>query len=71
MSFRLFLERKTGKEIHEPSKLESLEKFLANNFALSGTEDNTSRPMNRGGIVDLPLLGTILAFRQKSAISWK
>ena len=31
-----------------------LEKFLANNFALSDTEDNTSWPLKRGGIADLP-----------------
>ena len=53
-SFRLVLEGKTGKEIPESSRLEFLEKFLANNFALSHPEDNTSGPLNRGGIVDLP-----------------
>ena len=34
-SFRLVLEGKIGKEIPESSRLEFLEKFLANNFALS------------------------------------
>ena len=34
-SFRLVLDRKTGKEIPESSRLEFLEKFLANNFALT------------------------------------
>ena len=34
-SFRLVLEGKTGKEIPESSRLEFLEKFLANNFVLS------------------------------------
>ena len=53
-SFKLVLEGKTGKEIPESSRLEFLEKFLANNFALSNTEDNTSGPLNRGGIADLP-----------------
>ena len=43
-SFRLVLEWKAGKEISESSKLELLEKFLANNFALSDMEDNTSGP---------------------------
>ena len=43
-----------------------LEKFLGNNFALSDAEDNTSGPLNRGGIADLPLLKTLLAIRQKS-----
>ena len=65
-SFRLVLEGKTGKEIHESSRLEFLEKFSANNFALSDAEDNTSGPLNRGGIADLPLLRTLLAIRQKS-----
>ena len=65
-SFRLVLEEKTGKEIPESSRFESLEKLLANNFALSDTEDNTPKSLNRGGIADLPLLRTLLAFHQKS-----
>ena len=65
-SFRLVLEGKTGKEIPESSRFEFLEKFLANNFALSDAEDNTSGPLNRGGTADLPLLRTLLAIRQKS-----
>ena len=65
-NFKLVLEGKTGKEIHESSRLEFLEKFSANNFALSDAEDNTSGPLNRGGIADLPLLRTLLAIRQKS-----
>ena len=60
------LERKTAKEILESSRLEFLKKFSANNFALSDAEDNTSGPLNRGGIADLPLLRTLLAIRQKS-----
>ena len=52
-SFRLVLEGKTGKEIPESSRLEPLEKFLANNFALSDVEDNTSSLLNREGIADL------------------
>ena len=65
-SFRLLLEEKTGKEIPESLRLEFLEKFSANNFALSDAEDNTSGPLNRGGIADLPLLRTLLAILQKS-----
>ena len=65
-SFRLVLERKTGKEIPEASRLEFLEKFSANEFSLSDTEDNTSRPLSRGGIADLPFLRTLLAIRRKS-----
>ena len=57
-SFRLVLEGKTGKEIPESSGLEFLEKFLANNFAISDAEDNSFGPLNRGGIADLPLLRT-------------
>ena len=60
------LEGKICKEIPESSRLVLLEKFLANNFALSDAEDKTSGPLNRGGIADLPLLRTLLAIRQKS-----
>ena len=42
-SFRLVLEKKTGKGIPESSRLEFLEMLFANNFALSGTEGNASR----------------------------
>ena len=65
-SSRLVLEGKAGEKIPESSRLEFLKKFLGNNFALSEAEDNTSRLLNRGGIIDLPLLRTLLAIRQKS-----
>ena len=65
-SFGLVLEGKTGKEIPESLRLEFLEKFLANNFALSDADDNTSRPLNGGGIVNLPLSRTLLAIGQNS-----
>ena len=58
-NFRLVLEGKPGKEIPESARLEFLEKFLGNNFALSEGEDNTWL-LNRGGIADLPLLRTLL-----------
>ena len=45
-SFRLVLERKTGKEIPESLRLEFLEKFSANNLSLSDAEDNTFREPN-------------------------
>ena len=64
--FRLVLEGKTGKEMLESSRLEFLEKFLGNNFALLDAEYNTSGPLNRGGIADIPLLRTLLAICQKS-----
>ena len=65
-SFRLTLKGKTGKGIPKSSRLELLEKFSANNFALSDAEDNTSGPLNRGGIADSPFLRTLLAIHQKS-----
>ena len=57
-SCKLVLKGKTDNEIPEPLRL--------NNFALSDAEDNTSRPLKRGGIADLPLLRTLLAIHQKS-----
>ena len=42
-SLRLVLEKKTGKGIPELSRLEFLEKFSANNCALSDAKDNTFR----------------------------
>ena len=66
MQFQISSRSKLGKEIPESSRLEFLERFSANNFALSNAEDNTSGPLNRGGIADLPLLRTLLAIRQKS-----
>ena len=64
--FRLVLEGKTGNEVPESSRLEFLENFSAKNFALLDADDNTSAPLNRGGIADLPLLRTLLAICQKS-----
>ena len=60
-NFRLVLEWKTRKEIPESSRLEFLEKFPANSFALPDAEDNTSGPLNRGGVADLVLLRPLLA----------
>ena len=64
ISLRLIVEGKKGKEIPRSSRLQFLEKFLANNFALSDAED--SNLFNKGGIVDLPLLRTLLAIYHKS-----
>ena len=64
-NFKLVLDGKTGKDIPESSRSEVLEKFSANNFALSDAEDNTSGLLNRG-IADLPLLRTLLEICQKS-----
>ena len=38
-SFKLVLEKKKGKKIPEPSRLEFLEKFIVDNFALPDTEN--------------------------------
>ena len=65
-SFKLVLEGKTDKEIPESSRLEIIEKFSENNFALSDAEDNTSGLLNTRGIEDLSLLRTLLAICQKS-----
>ena len=65
-SFQLVLEGKTGNEIPESSRLEFLEKFSANNFALSDAEEITSGLSNRGSIADFPLLRTLLAIRKVS-----
>ena len=64
-SFKLVVEGKTGKNIPESSRLEFLEKLSAKNFCVSDGKDNTTGPLNRGGIADLPLLTTLLAIRQK------
>ena len=66
MQLQISSRREKYKEIPKTSRLEFLEKCLAHNFTLSDTEYNTSRPLNRGGIADLPLLRTLLAIRQKS-----
>ena len=58
--------RKVGKEMPESSNSNFLEKLLANSFALSDTEDNTFRLLNKGGIADFSLLRTLLAIHQKS-----
>ena len=44
-SFRLVLEGKKSKEMRESSKLEFLDQFSANNFALSDAEDNTPQAL--------------------------
>ena len=60
-SFRLVLEEKAGKGIPGSSRLQLPDKLLANNFALADADNNNYKPLNRGGIVDLPLLRTLLA----------
>ena len=67
-SFGLALKGKTVKEIPKSSRLEFLEKFFGNNFALLEAEDNTSGLLNRGVIADLPLLRALLTIHQKSQV---
>ena len=59
-SFRLALEWKIGKEIPDSLKLEFLEKFSGNNFALSDVGEHFQ------GIADSPLLRTLLTIHQTS-----
>ena len=66
IQFKISYRRETGKEILDSWRLEFFKKFLTNNFALSGAEDNTSGLLNRGGMADLPSLRTLLAICQKS-----
>ena len=65
-SFTLVLEGKTGKEMPDSSILEFVERFLANNFALSSAKGNFSGSSNRKGTAELPFLRPLLAIRQKS-----
>ena len=67
MQFQISSREKTCKEIPESSRWEFLEKFSANNFALSDAEEKNSWPLNRGSVADLPLLRRLLAFLQNSA----
>ena len=65
-SLTLNLEEKTGKKIPDSSRYEFLERFSANNFALSDAEDSTSGLLNRGGIADLSLLRALLTIHKTS-----
>ena len=49
-NIRLVLERKKDKEISELSRLSFSANISANNLALLGADDNTSRLLNRRGI---------------------
>ena len=59
MQFQISSRRETDKEIPESSRLEFLEKFSANSFALSDAEDNTSGLLNRGVVALLATENTI------------
>ena len=68
-SFRLVQEEKTFEEIPGSSRLEFSEKGFANRFTLSNAEGNTSGPLNRGGIADLPFLRTLSYLRTLPLLS--
>ena len=59
-SFRLVPEEKTDKVIPKSSRLEFLEKFLANSFSFSDAKDSIYGPLNRESTADLPLVRTLL-----------
>ena len=65
-NFRLVLEVKTGKGVPKSPRLDFLEKFLVNNFALPDGEDNPSRLLSKGNKTGLPFLRTLLVICQKS-----
>ena len=50
MQFQISSRRENGKEIIKSPRLEFLQKYLANSFALSDAEDNNFEPLNKGGI---------------------
>ena len=54
MQFRISSKGIKGKEIPESSRLDFLEKFLANNLALSDAEDNTSVTFVENTVINLP-----------------
>ena len=64
MQFQISSRMENKQRDTEVIKIRVLTKFLANNFALSQAEDNTSESLNREGITNLPLR-TLLAIRQK------
>ena len=71
MEFLLSFRRKAGKDKPESSETEFLEKFLVNKCVLPDVGDNTSGLLNRGGILDLTLLRTLLAICFKSQKLYK
>ena len=59
-SFRLVLEGKPCKEISESSRLEFFKKVFSKQFCFVRCRKQHPRLLNRGGIVDLPFLRTLL-----------
>ena len=69
MQFQISSRRENRQGDTRVINIEFLEKFLANNCALSYAEENTSGLFNRGGIADLPLLRRPLAICEKNQAS--
>ena len=70
-SFRLVLQGKIDQKIPELSILESLEKLVSKNFALSDAEGNISGSLNTRDIADLTLLRKISAIQQPKVLRAK
>ena len=66
MQFQISSRKENRQKDTRIIKIRVQRKISAKNFALLHAQDNTSGPLNTGGIADLPLLRTLLAIRQKS-----
>ena len=64
MQFQISSRRETVKEIRKSSKQQFSKKKLGNNFTLSDTKQNTSKPLNRGDTAYSPSLRTLLVICQ-------
>ena len=58
-SLRIVLDEKVDREVLEWSMLAFSGEISAKNFALPGTEDKTSGPLNKEGLADSLLLKTL------------
>ena len=65
-SFRLVLEGKTGKEIPESSRFRVLRKVFSKQFCFMRCRRQYPGPLNRGGIADLSLLGTLWQLKKNN-----
>ena len=65
MQFQISSKRENRQRDTRVIKIRVLRKVFSKYFALSDAKDNTSGPLNRGGIPDLPLLRILLAICQK------
>ena len=60
MQFQISYRRENRERYTGLTKIRVLTKLFSN-FTLSDAEENTSGPLDRGGITDLPFLRTLLA----------